>query len=62
MPQNTSPNSPGRCVALADTDKMLKEIEESADVQLITVRTIELKECIEKEDIYKVLEVPQNVK
>ena len=41
---------------------MLKEIEKSADVQLITVHSIELKECIEKEDIYKVLEVPQNVK
>ena len=41
---------------------MLKEIKESADVQQITERNIELKECIEKEDIYNVLEVPQNVK
>ena len=41
---------------------MPKEMKESADVQQITEQNIELKECIEKEDIYKVLEVPQNVK
>ena len=37
-------------------------MKESADLQQTTEQNIELKASIEKEDIYKVLEVPQNVK